>query len=591
MNVRKKWLTCAATVSVLAVACKTYYQSAIKKDPATGKVIVNTAPSSKFLTPEESLKSFVMQKGYRMQLVASEPMISEPVAIVWDGNGVMYVAEFNTYMQDAAGSGQSDKTCKIKRLEDIDGDGVMDKASVFIDSLLLPRMMLTLDDRLLVNETYSNNIYSYRDTKSTGHADEKKLVYSNDAVSKSNLEHQKSGLVWNIDNRIYLTVEDLRYKWQNDKLVSEKLFESPGGQWGLANDDYGRLFFSTAGGETPALNFQQNPYYGRIDFKDQYSEAFQQPWPIISTPDVQGGLNRLRPDSTLNHFTACAGQSIYRGDRLPADLRGDYILCEPVGRLIRRARVLNDNAKITLENAYDKEEFIASSDMNFRPINSVTGPDGCLYIVDMYRGIIQESTWVPKGGYLYKQVIGKGFQKNTGRGRIYRVVYDGIKPSKVRPRLLDEPSSRLVGYLSHPNGWWRDNAQKLLVVRGDKSVVPALKELAADPKNPLARIHALWTLDGLNSMDNSTLFAAFRDKDAQVRKTAVWISENRMKTDNDAVLGNLEPLKDDPRADVRLQVALSLRFNSDVKAQYMTRYLVKNYPGDATLIASEKKIY
>ena len=588
MNLNKRWITFSVVISVMVVACKTY-QSAIKKDPATGKAILNTNPSPAFLTPEESLKSFAIQKGYKMQLVASEPMISEPVAIVWDGNGRMYVAEMNTYMQNIEGKGQDANTCKIKRLEDLDGDGVMDKVTVFIDSMVLPRMMLTLDDRLLVNETYSNNIYSYRDTKGTGVADEKVLVYNDDSPNKVNLEHQKSGLVWNLDNRIYITKEEIRYKFENGKLTSQALFENPGGQWGVASDDYGRLFYTSAGGETPALNFQQNPFYGRIDLKDQLSPTFQEPFPIISTSDVQGGVNRLRPDSTLNHFTACSGQSIFRGDRLPADFRGDYIVCEPVGRLIRRAKVSNNNAKVSLENAYVGEEFIASADMNFRPINSATGPDGCLYIVDMHRGIIQEATWVSKGGYLSKQILRRGLEKNIGRGRIYRVVHESIKPSKVRPRLLDESAAQLVSHLSHPNGWWRENAQKLLVVRGDRSVVPALKTLAADQKNHLAQLHALWTLDGLGSLDNATLFAAFKDSNAQVRKTAVWIAENKMKSDNDAMLKQLEALKDDPSADVRLQLALSLRFNPDNRAQDIIKYLVSTYKGDETLIASTKK--
>jgi len=587
MYKNKKWILSVAAVSMFIVACKTY-QSAIKKDPS-GKIIVNTHPSPAVMSPKESMRNMAMQPGYRLQLVASEPMISEPVAIVWDGNGIMYVAEMNTYMQDVNGTGEGNRTCKIKRLEDTNGDGIMDKATVFIDSLVLPRMMMTLDDRLLVNETNSNNIYSYRDTKGTGHANEKVMVYNNDNINKGNLEHQKSGLIWNIDNRIYVTVEGLRYKYMDGKLVSEKLYEGPGGQWGLANDDYGRLFFSAAGSETPALNFQQNPFYGRIDFKDQFSAAFQEPWPIISTPDVQGGKGRLRADSTLNHFTACNGQSIFRGNKLPADMEGDYILCEPVGRLIRRAKVIDTNGKITLENAYDKQEFMASADMNFRPVNSATGPDGCLYIVDMYHGIIQESNWTKEGSYLRPQILRQGLEKNVGRGRIYRVVYKGMKPDKKRPHMLDEPSSKLVEYLSHPNGWWRENAQKLLVVRSDKSVVPALKQLVVNSQNTITRIHALWTLEGLNSLDNGILFSALKDKDAQVRKTSVWISEDRMKTSNDIILAQLEPLKNDPSADVRYQLALTLRFNSDPRAQSIIDYLNNSYPKDEAMLASNNK--
>src|SRR5690606_38344055 len=269
------------------------------------------------------------------------------------------------------------------------------------------------------------------------------------------------------------------------------LAESPGGQWGLTNDDYGRLDFSAAGAEIPALGFQQNPYYGRFDFDDQYDDAFKAVWPVIATPDVEGGLRRLRADSTLNHFTACTGQSIFRGTSLPDDMIGDLLICEPVGRLIRRAKVTNTDGKITLTNAYDQEEFISSSDMNFRPVNTQTGPDGNLYIVDMYRGIIQEGTWTGEKSYLRPKILERGLDKNIGRGRIYRLVYDGVEPSVEHPQMLDESAAELVEHLENLNGWWRENAQKLLVVRGDTSVAGMLRDMATGSSNHLARIHAL----------------------------------------------------------------------------------------------------
>lgn len=169
--------------------------------------------------------------------------------------------------------------------------------------------------------------------------------------------------------------------------------------------------------------------------------------------------------------------------------------------------------------------------MNFRPVNSTTDPDGCLYIVDMYRGIIQESAWTNEGSFLRPEILRFGLDKNIGRGRIYRVVHDGFKPGK-RPQLLKETSTKLVSYLSHPNGWWRETAQKLLILRDDQSVVPALKKMVTDKQNPLAKIHALWTLGGLNAVDRDVLFQAFNDRDAQVRKTAVWISETYLKQDD-----------------------------------------------------------
>lgn len=587
MKRNKKLVLSILTLSMLVYTCKVSRQ--IVQRDAKGNIIVNKAPSPAYLSPQESLKTIYLPKGYHLELVASEPMIHEPVAITWDANGRMYVAEMNTYMQDAEGTGEMKAVSRVKRLEDTNGDGKMDKSTVFIDNLLLPRMVLALDDRILVNETNSNNIYSYRDTNGDGKADEKKLVFRNDEVSTSNLEHQKSGLMWNLDNKIYVTVENKRYYYEDGMLKAEYLHEGPGGQWGLTSDNYGRLFFSAAGAETPALNFQQNPAYGRFDFNDQYDNEFKAVWPIISTPDVQGGLNRLRPDSTLNQFTACTGQSVFRGTALPADVQGDLFICEPVGRLIRRAKVINTNGKITLKNAYNKEEFIASTDMNFRPVNSVTGPDGCLYIVDMYRGIIQEGNWTKKGTYLRKQIDEKKFDKNIGRGRIYRVVYDGIKPDKNVPKMLDMTTDKLVPYLAHANGWWRDNAQKTMVVRGDKSVVPALKAMALNKEtSQLGRIHALWTLKGLKSLDNETLMQALRDQDAEVRKTAVWIADDSVKKGEEQIINALDLLKNDPSADVRFQLALTMRFNKSEKTQSIIQYMMQKFPNDMLLVESQK---
>ncbi|RVU01410.1 c-type cytochrome [Mucilaginibacter limnophilus] len=588
MKKKTLWLTGVVCLSLSVYTCSVSKKT-LPRD-VSGRIILDTTPNRGPLSPQEAIKTIHVQPGYHLELVASEPMVQEPVAIAWDGNARLYVAELNTYMQDVDGTNENKPWSRIKRLEDTNGDGKMDKATVFIDSLLLPRMILPLDNRLLVSETYSADIYSYDDTNGDGKADTKKLVYKDPATQPDtrNLEHQRSGLVWNLDNRIYITVDPLRYKFNGTQLIAEKMNEGPGGQWGLANDNYGRLYFSSAGGETPALNFQQNPSYGYFNLDNQINDEFQAVWPIITTPDVQGGAPRLRPDSTLNHFTACTGQSIYRGDKLPADLQGDLLICEPVGRLIRRAKVINNQGKISLVNAYNKEEFIASTDMNFRPVNTVTGPDGCLYIVDMYHGIIQEGNWTQEGSYLRPQIVSKGLDKNINRGRIYRLVADNVKPSKVRPQLLKASSAELVGYLSHPNGWWRDNAQKFLVLRKDKSVVPALWALAQKGQ-PLARIHALWTLQGMDALTKPQLFDALKDADAKVRKTAVWIAEDFIQNDDADVLNRLDVLRNDTDPEVRFQLALTLRFNKTQKAKDIINYLVSNYDSNSILALSQKR--
>lgn len=556
---------------------------------------LNPKPSPAYLSPEESLKTMYVPAGYHLELVASEPMIKEPVAIAWDGNGRMYVAQMLTYMQDADASGEQQPISRISRLEDTDNDGKMDKSTVFVDNLLLPRMIQCVNDELLVNETNTITIHSYKDTNGDGKADVKKVVYQNDQynVNDANMEHQRSGLDWNLDNWMYMTYDPIRLRYTNGTMQVDTITSGSGGQWGVTHDSYGRLYYSRAGGEIPASGFQINPVYGTLEFPDQYSAEFQEVWPIIATPDVQGGFPRLRPDVTLNHFTAASGQSIFRGDRLPEDMQGDYIVCEPVARTIRKAKVINVQGKTTLENAYNRQEFIASSDMNFRPVNTATGPDGALYIVDMHRGIIQQGNWTKPGSFLRDKIDSLGLDKNIGHGRIYRLVHEKYKRGSA-PQMLDKTSVQLLPYLDHPNGWWRDNAQKQLIVKQDKSVIPELKQIASGQKaslpevpGHLARIHALWTLEGLDAIDKEVLTAALKDEHPQVRRTAVWISESLLEKGDEQLLQEVEKLQDDTSHDVRVQLLLSLYNSKSGKAKSITKNILDQHPNNEMLVATK----
>ncbi|MGN6491022.1 MAG: DUF7133 domain-containing protein [Agriterribacter sp.] len=565
--------------------CSTTGKDIPEKPAYRPPVIPNPSPAP--LTPEESIKAMHLPEGFRVELVASEPMVQEPVAMVWDGNGNMYVAEMRTYMQDINATNENAPISQVVKLEDTDGDGKMDKRTVFIDSLVLPRMLLALDERLVVQETYSSNIDAYRDTNGDGIADEKRRVYNNNEIDKRNLEHQRSGMLWNLDNWIYTSIR-LRYKWTGDGLKVDSLEDVPAGQWGLGNDDYGRLYLSSAGGEVAAKGFQQMPAYGELDFEEtQYEGDFHEPWPLIATPDIEGGKKRLRPDSTLNHFTATCGQTIFRGDKLPAYMKGDLFICEPVGRLIRRAKVLNKNGVRVVKNAYDKAEFLASTDMNFRPVNMTTGPDGCLYIVDMYRGIIQEGNWTGPSSYIRPQILRFGLDKNIGRGRIYRIVHNNIAPSKERPALLKASSEALVGYLSHPNGWWRDNAQKLLILRQDSSVIPTLRSTVRGATfmdnllfwrhtpTDMGRIHALWTLEGMHAADKNLLLQLMSDPLPEMRKMAIWISEPYLAKDDAEVMAMLKALVNDTDTDVKTQLVQSLRYSTAEKAAPLLEAVIK----------------
>ena len=544
------------------------------------------------LTPEQSLAAFHVPEGYHLELVASEPMITEPVAIAWDGNAKMYVAQMETYTQDADGTGTKEKKSRVMLLEDTNNDGKMDKSTVFIKDMVLPRMILCVNHELLVNETDTYDIYSYKDTNGDGVSDEKKIVYSVGKVAPGNLEHQRSGLDWNLDNYIYQTVDPVRFRYANGVLQADSMPSGSNGQWGLTHDNYGRLFFSRGGGENAGSGFQINPKYGALEFSDAYDEKrFSPVWSLISNPDVQGGFPRLRKDSTLNHFTAANGQSIFRGDRLPADLVGDYLINEPVARIIRRAKVVNKEGKTHLENVYERKEFIASTDFFFRPVNTYTGPDGLLYIVDMNRGIMQESNWTRKGSFLRGKIDYYDIAKINQRGRIWRLVHDGFKPGP-KPKMLDVPASSLVAYLDHPNGWWRDNAQKQIVILGDKSVVPTLKLMTTGQKNvsALGRLHALWTLEGLDAIDKDIIYVAMKDTDPQIRRAAIWISERYINQNDNDMIAQVGKLMNENDYDVKTQILLSLGASKNELAKQIVQNLLNQNPNNRMLKSTKASI-
>jgi mono/diheme cytochrome c family protein/glucose/arabinose dehydrogenase len=521
-----------------------------------------------YLTPEQEAGTFVLPPGYHLELVLSDPIIKEPVVGMFDGNGRLFVAEMRSYMQNIDGQGEHNPVGRISLHWSSKGDGVYDRHTVFADHLVLPRMILPLADGLVVNETDSNDLWLYRDTNGDGVADEKTLFYKG-GPRGGNLEHQQSGLVWGQDNWMYMAVNAYRLRVHGTNVVREPTAPN-GGQWGINQDDYGKMWFVNAGGEIGPLNFQQPIVYGAFRIDGQLAPGFEEVWPIAGVADYQGGLMRVRKSNqTLNHFTATCGDEIYRGDRLPPDLKGDLLFAEPVGRLIRRAKIEVKDGVTYLRNAYDHSEFLRSTDLNFRPVNMMTAPDGNLYIVDMYRGIIQESAWVAPKSHLRPVVQKYHLDDNFGRGRIWRLVHDGFTPGP-QPHMLDETPAQLVRHLDHPNGWWRDSAQKLLVLRGDKSIVPELLRMARTDPNTLARIHAIWTLEGLGALTPDFVREKLKDSNPHVRIAAIRASETLYKQGDSSLVPDIEALTKDSDPESVIQVM-------------MTANLLK-WPGAASLI-------
>ncbi len=520
---------------------------------------VASGQTTPYLTAEEQLATFRVPPGYRLELVVGDPDIKEPVAIAFDGNGRLFVAEMRAFMQDLEGTGQRQKNGRVSLHWSSKGDGVFDRHSVFIDGLVLPRMILPLDGALLVGETDTNDLHLYRDTDGDGVADKRELWFAG-GPRGGNLEHQPSGLVWCLDNWIYTSYNASRLRWNGaGKAPRQEPTPPNGGQWGVAQDDQGKLWF-TGGAERGPQNFQQPILYGGFNITGQTPHDFSEVWPLVGIPDVEGGAFRFRAqDGTLNHFTSPCGSEIIRGDRLPRELHGDLLVCEPVGRLIRRAKVEVRDGVTHLHNPHEKSEFIRSTDPNFRPVNVANAPDGTLCIVDMYRGVVQEAVAIKEGSYLRDVVKKHGLEKNIGRGRIWRLVHESAKPS-APPKMLDETPAQLVAHLAHPNGWHRDTAQKLLVLRQDASVVPALKEMAASDANPLARLHALWTLEGLGALDHTLARSKLSDPDPRLRMGAIRASESLLvkpSADTDQLREAILALASDTDPSVVIQVMMT----------------------------------
>ncbi|MGB0578115.1 MAG: DUF7133 domain-containing protein [Limisphaerales bacterium] len=532
-------------------------------------LLAGTAPAAKvdgslsgppvpFLSVAESLKTFHLPKGYSLEPVLTEPHIHEPVVAVFDGNGRMFVAEMRTYMQDIDATDESTATSQISLHDDTNGDGEYDQHTVFIKGLLLPRMILCLRrGELLVNETHTQDIHLYRDTDGDGVADEKKLWYEG-GKRGGNMEHQQSGMIWAQDNWMYFTYNAWRLRWNGYDQPPRKESTAPnGGQWGLTQDDYGKPWYVNAGGERGPINFQTHIAYGAYNFSDQYAENYKVVYPLVPIPDVQGGTRRFRPDElTLNHFTATCGAEVYRGDRLPKELRGDLFFSEPVGRLIRQTKIDVKEGKTYLRNAFKEGEFIRSIDPNFRVVNMNTAPDGTLYMVDMYRGIIQQGNWTRAGSYLRGVIQEYGLDKNVGRGRVYRIRHRDFNPGP-QPKMYDESSVELVQHLAHPNGWWRDTAQRLLILRDEKSVVPGLRRMAQVSKNPLARAHATWTLEGLGALEEEQVLGSLADADPQVRIAALRAGESLIQAGNTNLESRFRTLLRDRDASVAIQSFLT----------------------------------
>lgn len=535
-------------------------------------------PPAPVLTAEEEQKTFKVAPGYRVELVAAEPFVQNPIFFEFDPEGRIWVVEYQGYMRDLDGSGEDEPICRVVVLEDTDADGKADKHTVFLDELVMPRSFAFVKGGILLQEPPT--LWFCEDTDGDLRADKQTDV--GEMGMAGNPQHTANGLRYGIDNWLHCADWTKRYRWQDGKLVEEETIKR--GQFGVTFDETGRFMTcyenkALYGDNLPAEYLTRNPHLQRVfqrgggdragfgvnvDFAPNAQEVF----PIRVTPAVTLGALELRDDGRLRTYTIASGTTFYDGHQFPADAHRNVFVPESGGHLIGRLK-LDDGIAADASRFYpEEEEFLASTDERFRPVNARVGPDGALYVADMYHGIIEHVIFMVP--WLTKQIEERNLAEGNDLGRIWRIVAEDKPIDRSSPNLSKASNTTLVNTLAHPNGWHRLTAQRLLIERTDSKAIPRLRNAAADG-NALGALHALWTLDGLGALDSDTRLAALNSADERVRAAAIRLSEGDPK-----LLTPLVERVNDESPSVRLQLALTLSTFSEPQALASLAELVAN---------------
>ena len=497
----------------------------------------------------DSMKTFVLaDPELTIELVASEPDVTSPVAIAWDEDGRLYVAEMNDYPV-ASSSG------RIRRLEDRDGDGRYEHSTIFVDGLPFPNGVMPCYGGVLV--TAAPYIWYLRDSDGDGRADQKVAVLR--GFGEGNTQLRVNGLYWGLDNLIYaangrsdgeirpqddrpgfplsIRRRDLRFSLSAPPTAGSASVpvvvrvEAIAGysQFGLAQDDWGNRFpsWNTIPIRHVVLEQQtldRNPFLAETSSIASILDP-SDGGRIFGISPAQARFNR----ESVAYFNASCGPIVYRGDLLNHSYQGNAFVCEPLTNLVHRRVLDSSGVTFIARRAEAGREFLASSDPAFRPVNLATGPDGALYVVDMYRELVEHPQFVPESA--------RGsvdFRRWHDRGRIWRIRPRAVATApQERPNLSKADMPALVNLLRHRSGWWRSTAQRLLVEHfnmtespkgTDPAAAPLLIALLKDKTNPQARLHALWTLTALDRVNNAILTEIAHDLDPALREHALRVA-------------------------------------------------------------------
>jgi putative membrane-bound dehydrogenase-like protein len=590
--------------------------------PVTGEIAPAT-DGPKPLSPEEAARTFRVPPGFRMELLAAEPLITEPSGAAWDERGQLYVCELHGYnlegqfdIEALNKTGQLDREVRriqanddarkaaeagtfgtVKKLVDTDGDGRMDKATVFADRLPPAYGIVAARGGIIV--ACAPDVIYLADRDGDGVAEFREALFT--GFKTGALERGINAPQWGPDNWIYfgsgwgagtITGPHLKeavqigrtdFRIRSDGSAIEPVLGSTH-TFGFAFTADGERFVSTT--STPGLYVTPLPWHylarnpdvaapnaqhdaGAGSDKRVYPSAPPHPWRSRRAQDP--GFFKFYRDrygagdsDAGGWFTSACGPLVHQDDAWPVEFRGQYFVCEPAGNLVHRAIVAPEGALLRLRRApgEEKSEFLASSDQWFHPIHLLPTPDGAICIVDFYREIIEDYSAIPR--YLQQQY---GLVNGRERGRLWRLVHE-TAPKAPSANLAALANAALAGELANPYVWRRQTARRVLIERGAKEAASAVAALLAAPKAPVsAALSALYTIEGLDVLGEADLLAGLEHTSPEVRRHALRLADVRFEGAGKAIEALLLSGKDfgtEPR--LLLQIALSLGQSRDQRA-------------------------
>ena len=576
MNIRRYSSTLAAFATLWLAGSAL----AAPQAPAPADDLSAELPRIKALGPEAALRSFQLHAGFKLDVAATEPLVTDPVSACYDADGRLYVAEMRGYPYP-----EDSPTGYVRRLEDTDGDGRFDRSTIFLPGLSWPTSVVPYDGGVFI--AVAPEILYAKDTNGDGVADIRRVMFR--GFETQNVQGLVNGLLWGPDGWIYgvassnggtiqnLTRPDVKsvsvrgrdFRFKPDGSSFEAI--SGGGQFGHSFDDWGHRFTCMNSNHIrqvtlPSWYLERNPALMDARVAEDIAEeggagpvfriSSAEPWRIVRTRQRAADpamVKRLPPTelAAIGFFTSATGVTIYRGDAFPPEYRGNAFIGDVGGNLVHRKTLSGAGGAYLARRADPGVEFLASTDNWFRPVNFVNTPDGTLLILDMYRETIEHPFSIP-------EPIKKHLDLTSGKdlGRLYDLVPEaGVR--RRHPHLSTATDAALVGSLADPSAWWRETAQRLLIERGAKTSAAALKALAMARPSALGRVHALWTLQTLGLLAEADVLPAFTDPEPRVREQAARLAEGHL-AEGSTLAGPLQALATDPDAMVRMQAAFSL---------------------------------